>query len=50
MEHLKLRRSFLLSIMTLLIEKHSSPGSNPQINMLGLLNWFLKDEPMAVNP
>ena len=36
--------------MTLLTEKYSSRGSNPQINMLGLLNLFLKDEPIAINP
>ena len=48
--HLKLRKSFVSSIMTLLIEKHSSWGSNPQENMLGLLNRILKDEPMVINP
>ena len=36
--------------MTLLIEKHSSRGRNPQIDVLGLLNRFLKDETMENNP
>ena len=31
--------------MNLLIGKHSPWGSNPQVRMLGLLNWFLNDEP-----
>ena len=44
------KKSFISSIMTLLTEKYSSQGSNPQINMLGLLNLFLKDEPIAINP
>ena len=44
------KKSFISSIMTLLTEKYSSRGSNPQINMLGLLNLFLKDEPIAINP
>ena len=44
------RISFISSMMTLLIEKHSSRGSNPQIKALGLLKRFLKDEPMTISP
>ena len=36
-----LRRSFTSLIVNLLIEKDSSPGSNPQINISTLVDWFL---------
>ena len=49
-EHPKRGSSFISSTMTLLIEKHSLWGRNPQIDVLGLLNRFLKDETMEKNP
>lgn len=34
----------------LLTEKHSSWGRSLRINILRLLEWFLKNDPMAINP
>ena len=37
-------------MINLLTEKAQLWGSIPQINIMGLLDWFLKNEPMAINP
>ena len=49
-KHLDLRRSFTSLTINPFIEKDSFWGSAPQINILGLLDWFLKTLLIAIKP